>query len=114
MAVPARKFDVEDSMETDERLGRLEERTQTLQRDVGQITSNLTRIEEKLDARFDGLSIAVSSLTAKVSEFEPKFEAIAASIDAKLSGRENRFLKWMIATVLTSASAAFAFAKLVN
>jgi DNA anti-recombination protein RmuC len=85
MAVPARRFDVEHSMDADARLARVEERTEHLQTDVTEIKSDLRRIDVKLDTLKD----SVNSLAQRVATFEPKLEAMAASFEVKLGAMAN-------------------------
>lgn len=77
MAFPARKFEMEDSVE--ERLARLEVTTEHIQSDVTEIKKDLKRIDAKIDENTKRLDSKVDESTrrldAKIDALRDQFSA---------------------------------------
>jgi chromosome segregation ATPase len=139
MAVPAARFDVEHSMEVEARLARLEDRTETIQRDVAEIKADQRRLDAKIEAKFDAVNARIDGLDAKLdakidgvnAKIDTKIDAVnkridgvkdsisalaekVASFDGKLSALEASMIKWIIGTIITSMALAFGIAKFVS
>jgi hypothetical protein len=109
MPATAKKLDVEQSMDVEAQLALLGERTVTLQKDVTEIKSNVSRIDAKLGAtaekvaalepKLDGLATSVGAkldsldtkLNGLMALFDAKLNGLTASFDAKLSGLTASF-----------------------
>ncbi len=129
MPATAKKLDVEPLMDVEGKLALLGERTETLQRDVTEIKSNLTKLDIKLDTKIEGLQAKVGTLAERVAAIEPKLDSFATSLDArlqaldakvgalgssfdaKLSAHDAKIARWMVATVLTLITAEVAVSK---
>jgi exonuclease VII large subunit len=85
MAVPARKFEMEDSVE--ERIARLEATTEHIQSDVSEIKEGLKRLDAKLDENYQRLDAKLDESTKR---FDAKLDESTKRFDAKLDESTKR------------------------
>jgi uncharacterized protein (UPF0335 family) len=93
MAVAVSQFEVEELVQEQERIARLEERTEHMQSDITEIKADVRRLDAKVDAVKD-------SLTALRLELKEGFAAIEAKF-AKAKGDRAFDRVWHL---LTSAA----------
>ena len=113
MALPARKFEFEMERIVEQRTA-LEERVDHIQKDVGELKTDVRRIESKFDAKFGELS---KSLSEHRLETEKSFGALrlelrteVGSLRSDMKAMHASLVKWMVATLLGTASVAIGVA----
>lgn len=114
MAVAARRFEPEQSMELEPHLARLDERTEHIQRDVNQLTVDMRRLDAKIDSKIDAVRDSITSLAEKVTSGDTKASDRIAALEVKLSAVEVSMIKWMIGTATTLTALVFGIAKFVS
>jgi uncharacterized protein YydD (DUF2326 family) len=84
MAVAARKFERETSMEA--RVARLEEKTDHIQSDVAEIKADLRKMDAKFDGKIDELKKDVSALRVEMKDSFTKVQGEMKDSFAKIQG----------------------------
>ena len=86
MAFPARKFEMEDSVE--ERLARLEVTTEHIQSDVTEIKKDLKHIDAKIDENTTRLD---SKIDESAKRLDAKIDESTKRLDAKIDALKDQF-----------------------
>jgi hypothetical protein len=94
-------------METEARLTRLEAITETVQRDVADIKTDLRRIDTKIDAVTRDLSAKVDEIKDKIGEVKDSVSEVAK----ELAGLDGAIIRWIVGTAIGATLAACAFMK---
>ena len=85
---------------------------------INGLSGAISTLDAKVDAKINGLSGAISTLDAKVDAKINGLSGAISTLDAKVDARNNaletKIIKWIIGTVLASATLAFSIAKFVN
>jgi chromosome segregation ATPase len=90
MPATAKQLDVEHPMDVEAQLTLLGERTVTLQRDVTEIKSNMSRIDAKLGSTVEKVAALEPKLDGLASSFNAKLDGMKASVEAKLASLDTR------------------------
>ena len=85
---------------------------------IAELRNAVVGLSGSVDAKFNGLSGAIATLDAKVdaklNEVRGSISTLDAKVDARINALETKIIKWILGTVLASATLAFSIAKFVN
>ena len=98
------------------RLGNVESDVSELKSQVSGVLAIVPHLATKVDVMDVRTAVAElrGELKSGLSELRAEMAAQFGSMRAEMAARETAFLKWIIATVLTSGGLAFTIAKFVH
>ena len=91
------------------RLGNVETDVSALKVQVGAISAVLPHLPTKAE-----LTSEISGVKTAIADLRAELKTDIGGLRAEVASLETRIIKWMIATVLTSAGVAFSLARFVH